>query len=226
MSAASSVGAPAVVGRLRRRAKPRQVRADDAVVPREMGHPAGPGARGFRIAVDHHHRLGNRPRLAEPVVLVGHPDAGPDFNLAHSRSAYPPRCTLPLFCRRGNGTLVHNNKCSAVTKTDARPRGGNCNASARLTAGIRVVFRARRRASVRARRLSEQDDPRADPLRARRPDRRGGAVLRRASAQGARARTCWSRTSPAPPASSPSRKWRAPSPTATPSWSATSRPIA
>ena len=51
-------------------------------------------------------------------------------------------------------------------------------------------------------------------------------LLRRAAAQVARAERRWSRTSPAPPASSPSRKWRAPSPTATPSWSATSRPIA
>ena len=35
-------------------------------------------------------------------------------------------------------------------------------------------------------RLPEQDDPRADPLRPRRADRRGGALLRRASAQVAR----------------------------------------
>ncbi|MFZ1096216.1 MAG: hypothetical protein WAN75_44515 [Xanthobacteraceae bacterium] len=39
--------------------------------------------RGFGIAVHHHHGLGNGPRLAEPMVLIGHPHSGPNFQLAH-----------------------------------------------------------------------------------------------------------------------------------------------
>jgi hypothetical protein len=75
--------APAVAGRLSRGAETRKIGPHDPVLAGEMRHPLRPRPRGFRIAVDHHHRLRCRPWRPEPVALIGHPHARPDFNLLH-----------------------------------------------------------------------------------------------------------------------------------------------
>src|SRR5262245_21268201 len=74
---------PAVVLRRGRGAEARQVEPDDPVSAGEMRHPLGPGPRGFAIAMHQHDRLWRRPRRAEPIVLVGYGEAGPDFDFLH-----------------------------------------------------------------------------------------------------------------------------------------------
>ena len=96
-------GAPAVSGRFRRLAEARQIRTHYAILARKVQDPAGPGARGFGIAVHHHHGLGNNPRFAEPMVLIGYQHCGPNFQIAHMVAH---RGTLPFYCCRGIGATA------------------------------------------------------------------------------------------------------------------------
>ena len=104
MSAASSFAREAVVRRRRRRAEARQVGPHHAILAGEMRHPLRPRARGFRIAVHHHDGLGRRPGRAEPVVLVGHGQAGPQLDRGHGVSSArivapgPPSTIPPGAC--------------------------------------------------------------------------------------------------------------------------------
>ena len=67
---------------------------------REMRNPAGPGARGFGVAVHHHHGLGHGPRLAKPMVLIGHPNPGADGPLRISLLRAAPRDFATLLLLR------------------------------------------------------------------------------------------------------------------------------
>ncbi len=80
-------GAPAVSRRLGGGAEARQIGTQDPVSAGEVGNPSAPGPRGLRVAVDHHHGLGRGPGRTEPMVLIGHPHAGPDLGLLHRLSS-------------------------------------------------------------------------------------------------------------------------------------------
>src|SRR6185436_20089667 len=73
----------AVILRGGRCAEAEQVGPHHPISAREMRHPLAPRARGFGVAVDHHDRLRRRPGRAEPVVLVGYVEAGPQFDGGH-----------------------------------------------------------------------------------------------------------------------------------------------
>ena len=93
--------------------------------------------------------------------------------LVHGRAS--PLPTIARQCER-----------AAATAPRRRQGGTSCAGSARVLLSRIACLALGATAAVGARRLPEQDDPRPDPLRARRPDRRGGAPLRRAPAQIAR----------------------------------------
>src|SRR5262245_13782584 len=91
----------AVVLRCRRRAEAGQVGPHHAILAGEMRYPLRPGARGFRIAVDHYDHFGRGPGRAEPMVLVGHGEAGPQLDGGHGVSsirivAPAPPSTIPF----------------------------------------------------------------------------------------------------------------------------------
>ncbi len=104
--------APAVALRRRRGAEARQVGPYHPVARRQPRHPGEPRARGFRIAVDHHHALRHAPRRAEPVVLIGERDARPDLDGVHATE-------MSLRAQRSNpGARV----CRAIARSFTSPR--------------------------------------------------------------------------------------------------------
>ena len=128
-------GAPAVVRRLGRFAEPRQIRPDDAIVAREMRNPAGPGARGLGITVNHHHGLGRRS-MARQTNGPHRPSTprGGSPPCAYCRCVPAPR-DFPFFCYRGKDAL---NACGVLALgQDAFEIANDGNPGARSRAMLR-----------------------------------------------------------------------------------------
>ncbi len=216
-------GGPAVIGGFRRRTEARQVRADDSVVPREMRHPAGPGARGFQelpwIITTGSGR--SRPRRTSGPRRPSSRRARTSILFMASRPSLPRR-TLPPFCasRESAALISRIGACAgpsplptipAIKKRRTAWRATGRNVMRRMGGVLLwLVCIALLGSPASAQSTYPQpSDPRADPVCAGRCSPTSWRGITANISARRSARTCWSRTSPAPPASSPSRNWRA-----------------